>query len=132
MPCNQLRLFSLAFECKGKEISEFITYVVKESSEIEVFFKIRGIHSKQKKCGVRMVYKQDLEEMDQTGDEQQIRPASSNFSDASSNNRSTGNNISSPIERKWLNDKASLQWTKPFFCRDCQAYIGNDRLLTQF
>ncbi|MFQ6621268.1 hypothetical protein Gotur_024020, partial [Gossypium turneri] len=101
MPCNQLRLFSLAFECKGKEISEFITYVVKESSEIEVFFKIWGIHSKLKKCGVRMVYKQDLEEMDQTGDEQQIRPASSNFSGASSNNGSTGNNISSPIERKW-------------------------------
>ncbi|KAH1120919.1 hypothetical protein J1N35_004079 [Gossypium stocksii] len=30
----------------------------------------RGIHSKLKKCGAQMVYKQDLEEMDQTGDEQ--------------------------------------------------------------
>ncbi|KAB2095796.1 hypothetical protein ES319_A01G064400v1 [Gossypium barbadense] len=102
MPCNQLRLFSLAFECKGQEISEFITYVLKESSEIEVFFKIWGFHSKLKKCGVRMVYKKDLEEMDQTGDEQQIRPASSNFSDASSNNGSTRNDISSPTQRKWF------------------------------
>ncbi|KAG4161385.1 hypothetical protein ERO13_D01G051410v2, partial [Gossypium hirsutum] len=67
LPRNYIDLLSLVeLECKETEVSGSSTDMLKERFEIEVAFEIWGINSMVKKCGARIVYEEDLEEMDQT------------------------------------------------------------------
>ncbi|KAE8703251.1 hypothetical protein F3Y22_tig00110472pilonHSYRG00142 [Hibiscus syriacus] len=109
-------------ELDETEISGSSSDTAKENFEIEILFKIWGIHSKVKKCGVRMVHEKDLEETDETVDEQS-KPTSSNFDDID------GGSPVKTIKRKWLNDKAGDERSKPYFCYYCQAHIEDHQSL---
>ncbi|KAK8312804.1 hypothetical protein V6Z12_D01G066800 [Gossypium hirsutum] len=67
LPHNDIDLLSLVeLECEEIEVSGSSTDMLKERFEIEVAFEIWGINSMVKKCRARIVYEEDLEEMDQT------------------------------------------------------------------
>ncbi|KHG11425.1 Protein maelstrom [Gossypium arboreum] len=108
---------------------DFSSLVELECKETEVAFEIWGINSMVKKCGARIVYEEDLEEMDQTIYEHR-GSTSSNFDDMHSNSGSNGNNNGALVKRKWLNVKAGDQRNKTLFCRLCQSYVENHRLLS--
>ncbi|TYH86793.1 hypothetical protein ES332_D01G069600v1 [Gossypium tomentosum] len=130
LPRNGIDLSSLVeLECKETEVSGSSTDMLKERFEIEVAFEIWGINSMVKKCGARIVYEEDLEEMDQTIHEHS-GSTSSNFDDMHSNSGSNGNNNGALVKRKWLNAKAGDQRNKTLFCRFCQSYVVNHRLLS--
>nr|KJB13380.1 hypothetical protein B456_002G071200 [Gossypium raimondii] len=130
LPRNGIDLSSLVeLECKETEVSGSSTDMLKERFEIEVAFEIWGINSMVKKCGARIVYEEDLEEMDQTIHEHS-GSTSSNFDDMHSNSGSNGNNNGALVKRKWLNAKAGDQRNKTLFCRICQSYVVNHRLLS--
>ncbi|KAE8703253.1 hypothetical protein F3Y22_tig00110472pilonHSYRG00147 [Hibiscus syriacus] len=103
MPFDDLDFSSLEeLICDETEISGSNIDMAKERFEMEVVFKVENIGSKEKKCGARIVYEKDLEEMDETIDEHG-RSTSSNFDDSHSNDGSTGNNIGSPHEERMAN-----------------------------
>ncbi|KAB2044061.1 hypothetical protein ES319_D01G063600v1, partial [Gossypium barbadense] len=130
LPRNGIDLSSLVeLECKKTEVSGSSTDMLKERFEIEVAFEIWGINCMVKKCGARIVYEEDLEEMDQTIHEHS-GSTSSNFDDIHSNSGSNGNNNGALVKRKWLNAKAGNQRNKTLFCRICQSYVVNHRLLS--
>ncbi|PPD71116.1 hypothetical protein GOBAR_DD32004 [Gossypium barbadense] len=102
LPRNGIDLSSLVeLECKKTEVSGSSTDMLKERFEIEVAFEIWGINCMVKKCGARIVYEEDLEEMDQTIHEHS-GSTSSNFDDIHSNSGSNGNNNGALVKRKWL------------------------------
>ncbi|XP_040942845.1 TMV resistance protein N isoform X1 [Gossypium hirsutum] len=129
LPHNDIDLLSLVeLECEEIEVSGSSTDMLKERFEIEVAFEIWGINSMVKKCRARIVYEEDLEEMDQTIHEHS-GSTSSNFDDMHSNSGSNGNNNGAFVKRKWLNTKAGDQRNKTLFCDGCQSYVVNHRLL---
>ncbi|PPD77847.1 hypothetical protein GOBAR_DD25225 [Gossypium barbadense] len=102
LPRNDIDFLSLVeLECEEIEVSGSNTDMLKERFEIEVAFEIWGINSMVKKCGARIVYEEDLEEMDQTIHEHS-GSTSSNFDDMHSNSGSNGNNNGAFVKRKWL------------------------------
>ncbi|TYH86787.1 hypothetical protein ES332_D01G069200v1 [Gossypium tomentosum] len=102
LPRNGIDLSSLVeLECKEAKVSGSSTDMLKERFEIEVAFEIWGINCMVKKCGARIVYEEDLEEMDQTIHEHS-GSTSSNFDDIHSNSGSNGNNNGALVKRKWL------------------------------
>ncbi|TYH86785.1 hypothetical protein ES332_D01G069000v1 [Gossypium tomentosum] len=130
LPRNGIDLSSLVeLECEETEVSGSSTDMLKERFEIEVAFEIWGINSMVKECGARIVYEEDLEEMDQTIHEHS-GSTSSNFDDMHSNSGSNGNNNGALVNRKRLNAKAGDQRNKTLFCRICQSYVVNHRLLS--
>ncbi|KAK8622736.1 hypothetical protein V6N13_117639 [Hibiscus sabdariffa] len=91
MPFDEMDLTSLEeLICNATEISGSSIDMAKERFEMEVEFTIDNIGSKVKKCGARILYEKDFEEIDEAIDEQS-RPTS----DSHSNDGSTGNNIGS-------------------------------------
>ncbi|KAK9025730.1 hypothetical protein V6N11_038587 [Hibiscus sabdariffa] len=56
-------------ECEEAEISRSSRDMANARFEMEVVFEICGFHSMVKKCGVRIFYREDLEEMDGAIDE---------------------------------------------------------------
>ncbi|TYH86784.1 hypothetical protein ES332_D01G068900v1 [Gossypium tomentosum] len=102
LPRNGIDLSSLVeLECKETEVSGSSTDMLKERFEIEVAFEIWGINSMVKECGARIVYEEDLEEMDQTIHEHS-GSTSSNFDDMHSNSGSNWNNNGALVNRKRL------------------------------
>ncbi|KAK8648444.1 hypothetical protein V6N13_129196 [Hibiscus sabdariffa] len=99
LPCDPKALCSsVGLACDETEISGSSTDTEKERFEIEILYKIWGIHSKVKKCGVRIVYKNDLEHMEEHG-----RPTSN--SDVVANKGPNVYYAGSPIKttnRRWL------------------------------
>ncbi|KAK8527402.1 hypothetical protein V6N12_054615 [Hibiscus sabdariffa] len=104
MPFDEMDLTSLEeLICNEAEISGSTIDMAKERFEMEVEFIIDNIGSKAKKCGARILYEKDLEEMDEAIDEHS-RPTSD---DSHSNDGSTGNNIALPA---FIFHMKSLEW----------------------
>ncbi|KAK9004944.1 hypothetical protein V6N11_042394 [Hibiscus sabdariffa] len=109
----------LVSECEKAEISRSSRDMTNARFEMEVVFEIFGFHSMVKKCGVRIVYEKDLEEMDGAIDEHS-RPTSSNFDDITSHGGSAGNYIRPPVNTESSNENAAVHWCDCY--HSCDLY----------